>query len=136
MSIFTCTIFFRRDWIFSRTLLGLGAVASVLLAIFTGYGVLFICGVPFTSITQILPFIMFGIGLDDAFIIMGAYHRTKGEIMDRVYETIEEVGASIFLTTFTSMLAFGLGCISTVPGIQSLCLYAVPTLFFNFLYQL
>jgi Niemann-Pick C1 protein len=62
MSFFTCFIFLKRDWVFSRSLLGFGAVVSVLLSIMTGYGLVFIFGVPFTSMTQILPFIMFGIG--------------------------------------------------------------------------
>lgn len=60
MSIFTCIVFWRRDWVQSRSLLGFGAVVTVFLAIMSGYGILFICGVPFTSMTQILPFIMFG----------------------------------------------------------------------------
>jgi len=60
MSVFTCCVFWRKDSVFSRTLLGLGAVCTVFLAIMTGYGIMFCAGVPFTSMTQILPFIMFG----------------------------------------------------------------------------
>ena len=53
MSIFTCAVFSRRDWVHSRSTLGFGAVACVLLSILTGYGLLFIIGVPFTSMTQV-----------------------------------------------------------------------------------
>jgi Niemann-Pick C1 protein len=60
MSIFTCCIFWKRDWVYSRSLLGFGAVVGVLLAILSGFGLMFMIGVPFTSMTQILPFIMFG----------------------------------------------------------------------------
>ena len=60
MSIFTCSIFFKRDPVRSRCWMGFGAVVAVLLAIMTGYGLLFCIGVPFTSMTQILPFVMFG----------------------------------------------------------------------------
>ena len=61
--------------------------------------------------TQILPFVIFGIGLDDAFVLMGAYSRTNPatEVTERIHETIEEVGTSVTLTTLTSTLAFGLG---------------------------
>jgi Niemann-Pick C1 protein len=88
--------------------------------------------------TQILPFIMFGIGLDDAFIISGEFGRTdpKKNPVERIDETIEAVGLSVSLTTITSVLAFGLGCTSTIPAVYWLCLYAFPTLFINFLYQL
>ena len=53
MSVFTCVVFFRRDWVYSRSLLGFGAVVCVLLSIMTGYGLLFLIGVPFTSMTQV-----------------------------------------------------------------------------------
>ena len=60
MSLFTCAIFFQRDPVQSRCWMGFGAVVAVLLAIMCGYGILFCIGVPFTSMTQILPFVMFG----------------------------------------------------------------------------
>lgn len=56
MSVFTSLIFFKRDQVQSRSTLGFGAVCCVLLAIMTGYGLLFTIGTPFTSMTQILPF--------------------------------------------------------------------------------
>jgi Patched family len=60
MSIFTCLTFYNRDPIQSRCWVGFGAIVSVLLSIMTGYGIMFCIGVPFTSITSILPFVMFG----------------------------------------------------------------------------
>lgn len=137
MSIFTALVFFRKHWIHSRCLLGVGAVCSVFLSIMVGYGIMFIIGVPFTSMTQIVPFIMFGIGLDDAFIIWGAYQRMDRSIpvLDRVHDTMEEVGVSIFVTTFTSVVAFSLGGLSKVPAVYWLCYYAAPTIFIDFIYQ-
>ena len=138
MSAFTCFVFLRRDWVYSRSLLGFGAVVSVLLSIMTGYGFLFIIGVPFTSMTQILPFVMFGIGLDDAFIISNAYARQdkRKSPQERIHLTMDEVGLSVLLTTMTSVVAFGLGCMSTIPTVYWLCLYAFPTIFIDFLYQI
>merc|ERR1712232_359347 len=137
MSMFTGLVFFRRNWVHSRVLLGSGAVCSVFLSIMVGYGILFIIGVPFTSMTQVVPFIMFGIGLDDAFIIWGAYQRMDKSIpvLDRVHDTMEEVGVSIFVTTFTSVVAFSLGSLSAVPAVYWLCYYAAPTIFIDFIYQ-
>jgi len=138
MSIFAAFVFMKRDKVQSRSLLGFGAVVGVFMSIMTGYGFMFICGVPFTSITQILPFIMFGIGLDDTFILSGSFYRTdpKKSTADRVEETIKDVGISITLTTLTSSLAFGLGCISSIPAIYWLCLYAFPTVLIIFVYQI
>jgi predicted RND superfamily exporter protein len=88
--------------------------------------------------TQILPFVIFGVGLDDAFIISGSYDRTdtKKEPEDRIHDTIEDIGISITLTTITSALAFGLGALSTIPTVYWLCYYAFTTILFVYIYQL
>jgi Niemann-Pick C1 protein len=49
---------------------------------------------------------------------------------------MEEVGTSITLTTLTSTLAFGLGCLASIPAVFWLCLYAFPTVLFVYLYQI
>lgn len=81
---------------------------------------------------------VFGIGLDDVFILSGSFERTDKtkSIEERVHDTIEDCGLSITLTTLTSASAFGLGCISSIPAIYWLCLYAVPTIVFVLLFQL
>jgi hypothetical protein len=81
---------------------------------------------------------MFGIGLDDAFIIYGAYSRTDPALdaPERVALAVGDIGGSITLTTFTTAMAFGLGCISSIPAVYWLCLYAFPTVLIDFLFQL
>eukprot|EP00934_Nitzschia_sp_Nitz4_P003618 Nitzschia sp. Nitz4//scaffold242_size29646//19350//22324//NITZ4_008052-RA/size29646-processed-gene-0.13-mRNA-1//1//CDS//3329543818//3608//frame0 len=137
MSVFTSMVFFKRDPVQSRTVVGFGAVCSVLLAIMAGYGLMFIAGTPFTSMTQILPFIMFGVGLDGAFILTGAFFRTNHAktTEDRVEDTVRDVGLSITLTTLTSATAFALGCLSSIPSVRWLCLYAFPTMLVSYVYQ-
>lgn len=75
---------------------------------------------------------------DDTFIITGAYFRTNPnkDPEERIRETMEEVGLSISVTTITTMFAFALGCISTIPAIYWLNLYAFPTICIDFLYQI
>lgn len=138
MGIFTSAIFFKRDKVHSRSLFGFTAVISILLSIMAGYGILFISAVPFTSMTQILPFVFFGVGLDDAFIITGTYFRLNTLIdpVERVRITMDEIGISIFLTTLTSAVAMALGCTSSIPAVYWLCLYAVPTTFLILIWQL
>jgi Niemann-Pick C1 protein len=138
MSLFTCLVFYRRSWVYSRCMLGLGAVFSILLSILFVYGVMFIIGVPFTSMTQVVPFVMFGIGLDDAFIIWGAYQRSDRDktVEERIHDTMEEIGVSIFVTTLTSVTAFSLGCTSSVPAVYWLCQYTAPTIAVVFVFQI
>ena len=44
MALFTCSIFFRRDRVESRVLLGLGAVLTVCMSLLSGYGLMFLTG--------------------------------------------------------------------------------------------
>lgn len=60
MSGFTCLVFFRNDRVQSRAVLGIGSVFTIVLSLMSSFGLMFIIGVPFTSMTQILPFVIFG----------------------------------------------------------------------------
>jgi Niemann-Pick C1 protein len=54
MMAFTSLVFYKhRDPLHSRALLGIGATATVVVSIMTGYGIMFICGIPFTSLSQV-----------------------------------------------------------------------------------
>ena len=128
---FACYYFYRFDQVKSRTMLGFAAVMCVVVSVLFSYGCLFIIGVPFTVMTQLIPFIIFGIGLDDAFIIVDTYERTADSITspvslrngqqsqqqqksveERMIETIDSAGISVALTSITSTIAFALGCLS------------------------
>ena len=77
---------------------------------------------------------MFGIGLDDAFVIFGEYigtDETKDPVW-RIQKTFEEVGLSVFLTTLTTSVAFALGCLASLPTLYWLSLYAFPTVLVDF----
>lgn len=72
---------------------------------------------------QALLYIVFGIGLDDAFIIFSSYARTDPSLspVDRIRKTMKDVGISIFMTTATTEVAFVMGLISPLPAIRWLC---------------
>lgn len=56
--------------------------------------------------------------------------------VERIQDTFDEVGLSIFLTTLTTSLAFGLGWLASVPTLIWLSMYAFPTVIIDFLYQI
>ena len=103
MGTFTALFFARANAVYSRSLLGFLAVVSILFSIMSGFGLLFCIGISFTSMSQLLPFVIFGIGLDDAFIIFGAYGRTDphDDVSDRIRAAINDIGVSITLTSIT-----------------------------------
>ena len=55
MSVLCIILFSKKDKVLSRSWMGFGAVATVLLAIIASFGLLFVIGVPFTSLTPLLP---------------------------------------------------------------------------------
>lgn len=57
-------------------------------------------------------------------------------VEDRIRGMIEDIGVSVVATTATSVLAFGLGCLSSVPVIYGLCTYAYFTITWVLFYQL
>lgn len=77
-----------------------------------------------------------GLGLDDAFIMIGAYNRTdpNKDVVDRIQEATRDIGLSIVLTTVTTSVAFGLGCLSNLPALYWLSFYAFTSMVLVFLY--
>ena len=120
------------SWTQSRRLLGLCEFYLVVFGSVAGYGVSMLMGVKFTVLHQILPFILVGIGIDDAFVISGAFDATDPDlsISDRMEKAVRRVGVSITLTKITSLASFLLGATSAFPSVQYFCIYAAVCCFF------
>ena len=69
---FVVLALFVRDRVFTRTSLAFCGIASVCLSISATFGFSVLIGIPFTSLSQILPFILLGIGVDDLFVLVRA----------------------------------------------------------------
>jgi len=94
--------------------------------------------VPFTNLTQLVPFVIFGVGLDDTFVLAGAFARTDAtkSMDERIRDTMHDVGLSIFVTTFTTAIAFSLGTVSNIPAVRWLCIYSMTAIIIDFIYQI
>jgi len=75
---------------------------------------------------------------DDTFIICNAFAATDPteDVVERIVQVMEEVGPSIFISTLTTVVAFLLGGVSSLPGIRWFCWYAGPTVAIDFIYQI
>jgi len=135
-----CAIFLGKaaSWTQSRRLLGAVEFYLVLFGCIAGYGTAMLLGVPFTVLQQILPFILVGIGIDDAFVISGAFDATDPSLgfPERMEKAIQRVGVSITLTKVTSLAAFLLGATCAFPSVQYFCYYASTSVFFIWLLHL
>eukprot|EP00903_Cladosiphon_okamuranus_P022061 g20288.t1 len=122
----------RRSWI------GGTAIIIVVAAGISAYGLNSAFGVPFTTLSMILPFILVGIGVDDAFVIVAAYDNTDPAmpIAERVALGVKRCGVSIFYTSLTNFFAFLLGSQSALPAVEYFCLYASTAILFDFFLQM
>ncbi|VDK42943.1 unnamed protein product [Cylicostephanus goldi] len=113
-------------------------VAGPLMAVGTTFSLLFLLGVPFNSITLVMPFLIIGVGSDDVFIIIHAMRKTdkRRPLEDQIAETMEEAGPSITVTSITNILSFGIGILTPTPAISLFCLYTCVGVAIDFVYQL
>ena len=130
-------LFRRKPDVSSAAAASLG-VLSVALGVAAGYGAVMWCGVKFTSLAQIGPFIFLGVGVDDIVVLLEAFRlaretlRDGGSVRDRFKFVAERAGTSIAITSLTNFLAFGLGSLTVIPAVRWFCLYASVTILCDF----
>merc|ERR1719283_107188 len=113
------------------TSIGMGMVVSV--------GLASILGFPYTPMHAILPFLCLGIGIDDMFVIMQCWKNLRVDpgtsIEEKMGLTMAHAGVSITITSITDIFAFGVGGISSMPGLQSFCVCTAIGLAAIYLFQ-
>lgn len=88
-------------------------------------GLIMYCGIPFIGINMAAPFLMLGIGIDDTFVMLGAWRRTSihAPVEDRMSEAFRDAAVSITITSVTDMLSFFVGVITPFPCVRIFCIY-------------
>ena len=127
----------------SRWTMSLAALVLVILSTGAGFGMSSIFGLFFGPVHSLLPFILLGIGVDDAFVIVNAFNRerkvkrskeTNDDITRRCGRALARAGASITVTSMTDLVAFGISSSSSLPALASFCAYAAISIFFLWLF--
>ncbi len=104
-----------------------------------GFGLSSLFGLFFGPVHSLLPFILLGIGVDDAFVIVNAFDRERrgrrtsednAELSKRCARALARAGASITVTSATDLVAFGISSASSLPALASFCAYAAISIFF------
>jgi Niemann-Pick C1 protein len=123
----------------SKVLLGFIGVLAVILSLAYGIGICGYFGARFSEIIVGVPFIVVGIGVDDMFIIVNAFDRSnrrKLPLVERMTETMAEIGASITMTSLTSVYAFYIGANANLPSMQGFCIFAGTCLLMCYILQI
>ncbi|KAB7493852.1 Patched domain-containing protein 3, partial [Armadillidium nasatum] len=123
--IFSMVSVMSADWVRGKIYLGIIGVVCAGMATATAFGTLMYIGIPFISINKIIPFLMIGIGIDDMFVVLASWRRTKIQdpITKRLSETYSDAGVSITITSLTNMLSFSVGITTPILGVQIFCIY-------------
>jgi Niemann-Pick C1 protein len=125
----------------SRWTMALAALVTIGLSTAAGFGLSSAFGLFFGPVHSLLPFILLGIGVDDAFVIVNAFNRERRKGTKRTTETNEDLakrssralaraGASITVTSMTDLVAFAISSSSALPALASFCAYASISIFF------
>lgn len=123
----------------TKVLLGFLGVMTVILSLAAGFGICGYIGARFSEIIVGVPFIVVGIGVDDMFIIVNAFDRAsrrKLPLVERMTETMVDIGASITMTSLTSVYAFYIGANANLPSMSGFCLFAGTCLLVCYLMQI
>ncbi|KAM8838780.1 patched domain-containing protein 3 isoform 1-T1 [Synchiropus picturatus] len=128
----------RQDNVRTKVWVACCGVLSTGLAVLSGFGALLLLGQPFVIPVASCPFMILGVGLDDMFIMVSCWQRTRvlASVPDRLAHTYRDSAVSISVTTLTNALALYLGCSSSFGSVRSFCLYAGVSVCFCYLYCL
>jgi len=118
----------------TRIGLSFGAVFTIVLAFLVGLGITCLIGVNLSDFTLILVFIVIGIGVDDAIVVVDFLDPQPRSLTteQRVAKAIGGAGPAVFLTSFTSLVAFVVASSVDFGGARWFCVIGGITIFFLF----
>ncbi|KAF2366096.1 Protein patched/dispatched [Trinorchestia longiramus] len=138
MLLFCLVTVSMSDCVRSKTLLGLTGVICAGLSCVAAFGLLIYMGVPFIGINMAAPFLMLGIGIDDTFVMLAAWRRSRlqDSVPVRLANTFADAAVSITITSLTDMISFFIGAITPFPSVQIFCIYTGMAVFMTYLWHI
>ena len=131
-------IFGRSHPLRSRVALAVSGIISVGFAYLEAIGLGTYIGLKVSGITEVLPFLLLGIGVDDMYVLVLSLENVdyKAGIKDRVDHMMRYAGVSITITSFTSLFSFAISSITTLPALSDFCAFASLGIFFDYFNQI
>ncbi|KAI6183936.1 Sterol-sensing domain and Patched family-containing protein [Aphelenchoides bicaudatus] len=119
--------------------LAITACVVPLMACVTAFGIAFFCGLRFSPVIMVTPFLVLAIGVDDSFLMTFTLHNVSkkhSSIEERISKVCAETGPSVCLSSITNILAFLIGSLSATPEIQLFSIVNAIALTFDLIYSL
>lgn len=125
----------------AKATLGLCGVLIVLASVLSSLGVFSYLSVPATLIiVEVVPFLVLAVGVDNIFIIVQAYQRSKRHELETreqfIGRVVGNVAPSLLLASFSESCCFFLGALSSMPAVHIFALYSGLALLIDFLLQI
>ncbi|XP_075256482.1 uncharacterized protein LOC142348834 isoform X2 [Convolutriloba macropyga] len=117
-----------RVWTYSRGLLACAAVFMSILAVVLGLAIGNILRYSFISLLAFVPFLIIGIGIDSAFLLMHQWliNLQSNKCLSHtqlMVATVQGCFLSVTLSDFTAITAFVVGCSTAFPAVKICCVY-------------
>ena len=142
MYLYTALMLGRLDLIEQRSYLTFAGIVSIMLSLEVCIGITAAMGYPYSPHHALLPFIMIGIGVDNMFVIVESWYnlddmtRKGHDLQHSIGETVKHAGVAITVTSLTDIFAFGVGCLTLLPGLEAFCLNCAIGIFVLYVLQL
>lgn len=123
----------------SKILLAFGGILVVIFALFITLGLCSLFGVGATLIiSEVIPFLVLAIGVDNIFIMVETFDRINPELSveERTGEMLARVGTSVMVASIAEACAFLLGVLTKMPAVVAFSIYSSIAVFFDFILQI
>ncbi|KAL3071877.1 hypothetical protein niasHT_031068 [Heterodera trifolii] len=129
---------FAIDWIRSKPYVACAGLFNTILSLISSFGFLLLLGIPYNVINTIIPFLIIAVGIDDMFVMNSCWDQSDPALSpdQRMAQMMQNGGVAVSITNITDILAFLIGCVTELPGIELFCLYAFAAVLFCYVYQL
>ncbi|OZC06917.1 putative ATP synthase F0, A subunit [Onchocerca flexuosa] len=122
----------------AKLIVAFGVIACPILAITVTFGLFALAQLRTNTIMLIMPFLVMGIGVNGAFMVIHSWLRSAGEcsVAQRLGFVLEEAGPSVTISTFTNVITFGIGALTPTPEIALFCFETAIALAFAYIFTL
>ncbi|XP_053394032.1 protein patched homolog 1-like isoform X2 [Mercenaria mercenaria] len=127
--VFIIMVLGKFNLVENKLYVSLSGILTIGLAILFCYGLAMAFGFIYGPIHSLMPFLLLGIGVDDMFVIVGAWknlteEEKKQPVPEKIAITLKRAGVSITVTSVTDIVAFGIGGSTVIPALSAFCAYA------------
>eukprot|EP00746_Dinoflagellata_sp_MGD_P000639 gnl/MRDRNA2_/MRDRNA2_101146_c0_seq1.p1 gnl/MRDRNA2_/MRDRNA2_101146_c0~~gnl/MRDRNA2_/MRDRNA2_101146_c0_seq1.p1 ORF type:complete len:1048 (+),score=180.42 gnl/MRDRNA2_/MRDRNA2_101146_c0_seq1:333-3146(+) len=118
----------KRDRVHSMIALSFGELLCIAVAVQFAFGLGGFIGVKNNPLLNNIYFLILGLGVDDAFVLVGEFTRWStlkpdATVTERIALTTKTGGLSILITSLTDAIAFLVGSATVLPALSGFCLY-------------